>query len=106
MCVYPAAQYPYWQEELGVAGMAPGAFGENFTVDGVDETRVGVGDVCQLGDATVQVSQPRDPCWKLARRWQVKDLAVRSQRPRSRCGTESMPSIGWGVVGVTNWTPA
>lgn len=80
VCVYPAARYPYWQHQLGLPNLAPGAFGENFTVEGDDEHGVCVGDVYLIGDAMVQVSQPRGPCWKLARRWQIKDLAVRFQR--------------------------
>lgn len=80
VCVYPALRYPYWERELRIPSLPPGAFGENFTVDGVVESDVCVGDVYQVGGATVQVSQPRGPCWKLARRWKVKDLAVRFQR--------------------------
>jgi MOSC domain-containing protein YiiM len=80
VCVYPTARYPYWERDLGVPSLPPGAFGENFSVDGVVESDVCVGDVCRVGDAVVQVSQPRGPCWKLARRWGVRDLAVRFQR--------------------------
>lgn len=80
VCVYPAARYPYWEHDLGLASLPAGGFGENFTVDGVVESDVCVGDVYRVGGATVQVSQPRGPCWKLARRWRVKDLAVRFQR--------------------------
>jgi MOSC domain-containing protein YiiM len=56
-----------------------GAFGENFTVRGVTEADVCIGDVFAVGGVLVQVSQPRQPCWKLARRWRVKDLAARVQ---------------------------
>lgn len=79
VCVYPAARYLYWEHALGIPALPPGAFGENFSVEGVLESDVCVGDVYRVGDATVQVSQPRGPCWKLARRWRVKDLAVRFQ---------------------------
>ncbi len=80
VCVYPAAHYPYWRSELGNAALEYGAFGENFTVQGMDETRVAIGDVYAVGSAVVQVSQPRQPCWKLARRWRVPDLALRVQQ--------------------------
>jgi len=78
--VYPAEHYPYWERELGLAALPRGAFGENFTTEGLLEADVCVGDVFEIGDALVQLSQPRQPCWKLARRWRVKDLALRVQQ--------------------------
>lgn len=77
--VYPAEHYPYWEQVLGLAKLSPGAFGENFTIEGLLETEVCVGDVFEIGDVLVQLSQPRQPCWKLARRWRVKDLALKVQ---------------------------
>ena len=74
--VYPSEHYAGWIEQLQLA-MAPGAFGENFTTAGLNETNVCIGDVFRLGEAVVQVSQPRQPCAKLARRWRTKDLAAR-----------------------------
>ncbi|MFB9903583.1 MOSC domain-containing protein [Allokutzneria oryzae] len=78
-CVYPFARYPHWAGQLAVAELAPGAFGENLLVEGVTEDTACIGDVYSLGDAVVQLSQPRSPCWKLARRHRVKDLAVQVQ---------------------------
>jgi MOSC domain-containing protein YiiM len=75
--VYSADHFPYWAATLGVPVVSGGAFGENFTVAGAIETGVCLGDVFRVGDATVQISQPRQPCWKLARRWDVPDLAAR-----------------------------
>jgi MOSC domain-containing protein YiiM len=63
-----------------MADVPPGGFGENFTTAGLLETDVCVGDVFQIGQAVVQVSQPRQPCWKLARRWRIRDLALRVQQ--------------------------
>lgn len=65
VCVYPFDHYPYWKKQLG-RDLQPGAFSENLTVSGAIETEVCVGDVFQVGEATVQVSQPRMPCSKLA----------------------------------------
>lgn len=79
VCVYPAAHYPYWRADLDLT-LEFGAFGENFTVAGLTEADVCIGDVWAVGAAVVQVSQPRQPCWKLARRWAVKDLALRVQQ--------------------------
>lgn len=77
---YSFDHYPYWQEILNVDPLSTGAFGENFTVAGVTENDVGIGDIWRVGESViVQVSQPRQPCWKLARRWQRKALAVEVQ---------------------------
>src|SRR5512143_1762254 len=77
---YPSEHYPAWQAELGLPEMPYGAFGENLTVAGLLEGEVCIGDIYWAGDVQLQVSQPRGPCWKLARRWGVKDLAVRFAR--------------------------
>lgn len=76
---YAAAHYPLWRAELG-RELPHGAFGENFTVEGLDEATVCIGDVYAIGQARVQVSQPRMPCWKIARRWGIEDLSARVQR--------------------------
>jgi MOSC domain-containing protein YiiM len=65
VCVYPFEHYPYWSRRLG-RDLKPGAFSENLTVSGAIETEVCVGDVFRIGEAVVQVSQPRMPCAKLA----------------------------------------
>jgi MOSC domain-containing protein YiiM len=77
VCVYPAEHYHVWRSELNQPALPFGAFGENFTTTGLQEEEVCVGDIIEIGEAVVQVSQPREPCWKPARRWQVKDLAAR-----------------------------
>ena len=77
--VYPHEHYPYWGHTSGLTNLPMGGFGENFTTQGLLEQQVCIGDIFQLGDATVQISQPRQPCWKLARYWRIKDLAVRVQ---------------------------
>ena len=73
---YAASYYPLWRAELGIE-MPYGAFGENMTVEGLDEESVCIGDVYRIGEAVVQVSQPRSPCWKIARRWGIKTLTAR-----------------------------
>jgi len=78
VCVYPYLHYPYWEKELGQS-LSYGAFGENLTVDGMPEDEVCIGDVYQLGEAVVQVSQPRQPCHKLAKRYDVADLPLKIQ---------------------------
>lgn len=72
---YSAGHYPAWRHELGI-GMSHGAFGENLTIEGLSEESVCIGDIYLVGGATVQVSQPRVPCWKLARRWGIRTLTA------------------------------
>ncbi len=79
-CVYAVEHYPAWREALQLPELAAGAFGENFTAQGLLETGVCIGDVYQIGEARVQVSQPRQPCWKLARRWRIKDLTTQVEQ--------------------------
>jgi len=80
VCVYPAIHVAYWRDQLQLPKLWWGDFGENFTVSGLTEQDVCIGDVWSAGDVLVQVSQPRQPCWKLARRWDIKDLAMRVQQ--------------------------
>jgi MOSC domain-containing protein YiiM len=74
---YARAHYPGWQAEWDRAELSPGAFGENLTLEGLDEETVSIGDVFRMGDAVLQVSQPRYPCWKLERKWRRPGLAAR-----------------------------
>jgi len=64
--LYPTAHYAYWRDELGDTELAWGSFGENFTVDGLDEESVCIGDEFRVGSARVIVTEPRTPCFKLA----------------------------------------
>lgn len=75
ICVYSADHYAEWRRTLGLEDFVFGAFGENFTVAGLTEHDVCIGNLWAVGDALVQVSQPRQPCWKLARKWRLKDLS-------------------------------
>jgi MOSC domain-containing protein YiiM len=74
VCVYSADHFPFWQSRLGRPDLGPGAFGENFTVTGLVEQTICLGDVFTIGEAVVQVSQPRSPCWKLGRKWARLDV--------------------------------
>jgi MOSC domain-containing protein YiiM len=71
---YSADHYQKWRDELGMPDMPCGAFGENLTITGLSEASVNIGDIFQIGTATFEVSQPRQPCWKLARRWRMHEL--------------------------------
>jgi len=80
ICVYPSEHWFHWSSILPQQQPIGGEFGENFTLEGLTEADVCIGDVFSVGSAIVQISQPRQPCWKLARRWQIKDLAVQVQQ--------------------------
>lgn len=79
---YPARNYEAWRNEFPSINWQPGSFGENLTLAGVTENDVCIGDVFGLGNCLLQVSQPRQPCWKLSRRWNLSKLAVRVQETR------------------------
>jgi len=74
---YSADHYAAWREDPGFSNLAHGAFAENFTIAGLDEATVCIGDKYRVGEAFVEVSQPRGPCWKIARRWKRPDLTAR-----------------------------
>ncbi len=64
--VYAVENYRFWEKELGRTDFAPGGqFGENFTTEGLIDDQVAIGDVFKVGDALVEVTQPRVPCFKL-----------------------------------------
>ncbi|MGN7867641.1 MOSC domain-containing protein [Paracoccus sp. 22332] len=78
---YPLDHYAAWRADLGALPVldAPGAFGENVSTQGMTEDTVAVGDIFRLGGALIQVSQGRQPCWKLNHRFGVPDMARRVQ---------------------------
>jgi MOSC domain-containing protein YiiM len=65
VCVYSHDHYSFWESVLDTK-LEVGAFGENLTVKGINEEDIFIGDVFELGEAVVQVTQPRQPCFKLA----------------------------------------
>lgn len=67
--LYSADYYPFWKEKFPAQKWKWGIFGENLTIEGLDEGRIKIGDIFQLGEAMVQVSQPRLPCYKLGIRF-------------------------------------
>lgn len=77
---YPFEHYALWKETISHPILdAVGAFGENFSATGLVENNVCVGDVFQIGTAKVQVSQGRQPCWKLNVRFGTADMAKQVQ---------------------------
>ena len=63
--VYQLDSYRYWAEHLGRDDFVHGQFGENFTVDGLGDDEVCIGDRYRIGSATFEVTQPRVTCYRL-----------------------------------------
>lgn len=78
---YPFEHYHAWKWLIGEHPRLaqPGAFGENLSTVGVDETQVCLGDIFRCGSVLLEVSQTRQPCWKLNDRFEVSDMALRMQ---------------------------
>ncbi|MEW5997874.1 MAG: hypothetical protein A4S12_10015 [Proteobacteria bacterium SG_bin5] len=79
---YPHDHYAAWTADLGEHPLLRrlGAFGENISTTGLTEANVAIGDRFRLGSAIVEVSQGRQPCFRLNLRFEIGDIAVRMQR--------------------------
>ena len=66
--VYQVESYRYWERELGRSTLTFGQFGENFTVDGLSDQEVCIGDRYRIGEALLEVSQPRVTCYRVGMR--------------------------------------
>jgi len=117
---YSAAHYPVWNDELESADFSDpdsnecgrdafgcGAFAENLTIAEQTEGNVCIGDRFRVGDredaVVLEVSQPREPCWKISRRWKHKTLTKRvAQTGRTgwylRVLREGMVNVGDGLT--------
>ncbi|HEX2054278.1 MAG TPA: MOSC domain-containing protein [Actinomycetota bacterium] len=73
---YTCEDYSWWEKELGVT-LAPATFGENLTLDGISTTDARVGERWRIGSALLEVTQPREPCWKLGAKMGDKDFPRR-----------------------------
>jgi MOSC domain-containing protein YiiM len=85
--LYPLDHHQWWAEQIGAHALLdqPGAFGSNLAVSGITESDVHIGDRFRLGSATVEISQPRKPCWKIEHRFGRKGM-VASIVASARCG--------------------
>jgi ferredoxin-NADP reductase/MOSC domain-containing protein YiiM/ferredoxin len=82
--VYQIGSYRYWERELGRNDFVYGQFGENFTVDGLGDDEVCIGDRYQIGTATFEVTQPRVTCYRVGIRLndaRIPALLVSHHRP-------------------------
>ena len=74
--VYQVDSYRYWQNHLGRNDFTYGQFGENFTVDGLSDTEVCIGDRYRIGGALFEVTQPRVTCYRLGIRMNEPEMAA------------------------------
>ena len=82
--VYQLDSYRYWGRELGRDDFVYGQFGENFTVDGLADDEVCIGDRYQIGTAVFEVTQPRVTCYRVGIRMndpRIPALLVSHRRP-------------------------
>lgn len=117
--VYPLAHYADWARDLAERAeqFTPGAFGENIVLDGLSEADVCIGDRFDLGSAQMELSQARQPCWKLNLRFDLPDMAHRVQHsgrtgwylrvlapgtvaPGDRMALTARPNPGWTLARV------
>jgi len=85
--LYPQGHHDWWRGQIGdyPALDEPGGFGSNLAVTGLTEEMVHIGDRFRLGSALIEVSQPRQPCWKIEHRFGHKGM-VASTIKTGRCG--------------------
>ncbi len=76
--LYPLDHHAWWRERIGdhPALDEPGGFGSNIAVSGLNEDTVHIGDRFRLGTALIEVSQPRQPCWKIEHRFGHKGMVA------------------------------
>jgi ferredoxin-NADP reductase/MOSC domain-containing protein YiiM len=74
--VYQIESYRYWQNQLGRKDFAYGQFGENFTVEGLADTEVCIGDRYRIGGALFEVTQPRVTCYRVGIRMDEPEMAA------------------------------
>jgi MOSC domain-containing protein YiiM len=82
--VYQVESYRYWERELGRSDFVYGQFGENFTVEGLSDEEVCIGDRYRIGTAPFEVTQPRVTCYRVGIRMddpRIAALLVSHRRP-------------------------
>lgn len=97
--VYPFEHYAIWACELAREDFTSGQFGENFSVEGMVESRIHIGDQFQIGGAVIEITQPRVPCFKLAMTMGQEDFPKRfldSDRTGFYCRVLKEGDVGAG----------
>jgi MOSC domain-containing protein YiiM len=79
ICSYFVDHFSYWLEVLQ-RELKPGAFGENLSLSGTNEKQINIGDIFRIGEAEIEVSQPRQPCHKLNKVFELQAMACKVQK--------------------------
>jgi MOSC domain-containing protein YiiM len=98
--VYAVEDYRWWERHLG-RPLAPGTFGENLTVEGVDLTAAVIGERWEVGSAVLRVTEPRIPCFKLGIRMDDRRFPARfaaAARPGTYLAIEGAGDVGAGDI--------
>ena len=119
--LYPLDHHAWWREQIGDHPMLdePGGFGSNLAVAGLTEDMVHIGDRFRLGPPTtgalIEISQPRQPCWKIEHRFGHKGMVARIVRT-GRCGwyfrvietgdVSAGDSLERVAIGAADWSVA
>lgn len=115
--LYPMDHHEWWRERIGdhPALNEPGGFGSNLAVSGLTEDMVHIGDRFRLGTALIEISQPRQPCWKIEHRFGHKGM-VASIIETGRCGwyfrvietgdVQAGDSLERVALGASEWSVA
>ncbi len=75
--VYPSEHYAFWKDEFPGMSLPWGMFGENFSVEGMKESEINIGDTFRIGEAELMVTEPRMPCYKLGVKFRRSDIIKR-----------------------------
>ncbi|WP_438969906.1 MOSC domain-containing protein [Methylophaga sp.] len=71
---FSSDHYLFWQNKLALDNLPFGKFGENLTIDGLDETVLCIGDQIQVGQSLLEITQPRVPCFKLGLAFELNEM--------------------------------
>jgi len=98
---YPREHYAFWRERIGARDLwsRPGAFGENISTHALSEHQVCIGDRFSLGDALLEVSQARQPCWRLNLRFAQADMSRLLQQSGKTGWYYRVLQSGWIAAG-------
>jgi MOSC domain-containing protein YiiM len=98
--MFSAEQYPFWKNLYPNLDWSWGMFGENLTIENFDETKVFLGDIYKVGEALVQVSQYREPCYKFA--YKFGNSKVIKQFIENGFGGTYLSILEEGFVNINN----
>ena len=106
--VYQLEAYQYWEQELGRKDFDYGQFGENFTVEGLPDDQVCIGDRYKIGTAVFEVTQPRVTCYRVGIRMnnpEMPSLLVSHHKPGFyfRVITEGEVGAGDDIQKIVGW---